>query len=189
MIPHRPRHAGLAAFSLIELLTVIAIIAVLMSLIFSAAGSVKEASRRVQAKHDVRQLVASINAYCGEYGVYPIKRPPPGEATEVTFTTDNSALIYTLCAVSQGANEGNILNPKQVGFLEVPRVKDPLRPRSGQANGIWYDPWGPQPGKPESGIYHVRLDGTYSNVVSDPYPGDRDGADKDDDMPEPLGRR
>src|SRR5205085_1177028 len=85
----------------------------------------------------------------------------------------------TLRAIPQGANRDHLLNPKQIVFLEPPQVKDPQNPRNGiSTDGIWYDPWGPQPGKPESGIYHVRIDATYSNLVSDPYPG---GPDKDDD--------
>jgi prepilin-type N-terminal cleavage/methylation domain-containing protein len=92
----RTRTAGPDAFTLVELLTVIAIIAVLMSLIFSASGSVRENARRTQAKHDVTQLVAAINAYYVDYGVYPVKPQPAGEATEVTYATDNSDLMNAL---------------------------------------------------------------------------------------------
>jgi prepilin-type N-terminal cleavage/methylation domain-containing protein len=173
MTSWRTRRAEPPAFTLIELLTVIAIIAVLMSLIFSASASVREGARRTQAKHDVLQLVAAINAYYTDYGIYPVKPQPPGEATEVTFATDNSDLMNTLRAIPQGVNSRNVLNPRQVSFIEAPAVRDPAHPHNGvSTNGIWYDPWGPQGGKPESGIYHVRIDATYSNSVSDPYPGD-----------------
>jgi hypothetical protein len=78
--------------------------------------------------------------------------------------------MYTLRGVAGGANAGNVLNTKETVYLDVPGVKNTLSPKSGIFNGIWYDPWGPQAGKPESGVYHVRIDGSYSNVVSDPYP-------------------
>ncbi len=182
MTAPRSQRARLSAFSLVELLTVIAIIAVLMSIIISATGSAKEAAKRVQAKHDVRDLVTAVNAYYAEYGVYPLDPKTAQEATEVTFTTDNSALIRPLTADPKGVNMDNVLNPQRVVYLEVAQVKDPNFPRNGICNGIWYDGWGPQAGKPESGIYHVRLDGTYSNQVSDPYPGDQhDDGDKDGD--------
>jgi prepilin-type N-terminal cleavage/methylation domain-containing protein len=162
----------LRAFTLIELLTVMAVVAILVTLLFTAVGTVKDSARRAQAKHDLLQIVAAVNAYSAEYGVYPVKPQPAGEATEVTFTTDNSDLVSTLSANPQGANRQNALNPKRIAFLEVPLAKDPAHPRSGLSQGIWYDPWGSQPGKPESGIYHIRIDATYRNLVSDPYPGD-----------------
>jgi hypothetical protein len=97
---------------------------------------------------------------------------------EVTFATDNSDLLYTLRDVPEGSNTGHRRNPRRIVFLEVRNATDSAQPRNGLANGIWYDPWGPQPGKPESGVYHVRIDGSYRNIVSDPYPGE--GHDADD---------
>ena len=48
------------AFTLIELLTVIAIIAILMGLLFPAVNAVKENAKKVQAKNDVTQIVAAV---------------------------------------------------------------------------------------------------------------------------------
>lgn len=175
---HRTTPSRLCAFTLVELLTVVAILAILMSLLFSVLGSVKESARRMQAKHDLLQVVAAINAYNAEYGVYPIKAQPAGQSTEVTFATSNSDLVATLGSLSTGANEQYLLNPRRIVFMEFPLARNPANPRSGVANGNWYDPWGPQTGKPESGIYHIRIDGSYSNFVSDPYPGDHDDNDK-----------
>jgi prepilin-type N-terminal cleavage/methylation domain-containing protein len=158
------------AFTLIELLTVIAIIAVLMSLLFAVVNKAKDSARRAVAKNDLVQIAAAVNAYYNDYGVYPITPPVSGSGTEVTFATDNSDLMYTLRAVASGANNGNVLNPKLTVYLDVPAVKNPSAPKEGIYDGIWYDPWGPQPGKPESGVYHVRIDGSYSNTTTDPYP-------------------
>ncbi len=168
------------AFTLIELLTVIAVIGVLIALLFPIYGSVQESARRVKAKNDVTQLVVAINAFFTEYGTYPIASGAGGTDTEVSFMTSNSDLLYPLRAVAEGANSGNALNPKQIAFIQVPDVANPTHPRNGIYNGNWYDPWGPRPGKPESGIYHVRIDASYSGHVTNPYPGydDDDGEDK-----------
>ena len=61
------------------------------------------------------------------------------------------------------------------------------QPRSGIQNGNWYDPWGPQAEKPESGIYHVRIDGSYSGRVTNPYPGyDDDNDERHPGTPPPM---
>ncbi|MDD5199472.1 MAG: prepilin-type N-terminal cleavage/methylation domain-containing protein [Terrimicrobiaceae bacterium] len=164
----RVRHPRPPGFTVIELITVVAILAVLATLLLTAAGRAMEAARRTQAAHDVREIVEAVDAYYTEYGHYPVR--PDQEGSEVTFRTDNSDLFYALRAVPKGANSGDALNPRRVVFLEAPEAKGSL-PRAGIARGIWYDPWGPQPGKPESGIYHVRIDAGYRGTVSDPYPG------------------
>jgi len=166
----KAREQGASAFTLIELLTVISIIAVLMSLFYTVFGKVKESAKQASAKNDLVEIVGAVNNFYVDYGVYPITPPVSGSGTEVTFASDNSDLMYTLRGVADGANTGNVLNPKETVYMDVPGVKNTLSPKSGIFNGIWYDPWGPQQGKPESGVYHVRIDGSYSNMVSDPYP-------------------
>jgi len=167
MKAHEP---GPKAFTLIELLTAISIVAVLMSLFYAVTAKVKETAKAASAKNDLVQIVGAVNSFYSDYGVYPITPPVSGSGTEVTFASDNSDLMYTLRGVAQGANAGNVLNTHETVYLDVPGVKNPLSPKSGIYNGIWYDPWGPQIGKPESGVYHVRIDGSYSNMVTDPYP-------------------
>jgi prepilin-type N-terminal cleavage/methylation domain-containing protein len=177
----RDHEPSLSAFTLVEMLTVLAVAAVLMTLLFTGIGAAKEAARRAQAKSDLLRLVSAIQAYYAEYGRYPIAPPSEGPGTEVTFATDNSDLLYTLRALPKGSNTGHRRNPRRIIFLEVRDAADSTQPRNGLANDIWYDPWGPQSGKPESGVYHVRIDGTYRNIVSDPYPGE--GQDEDEGGP------
>jgi prepilin-type N-terminal cleavage/methylation domain-containing protein len=159
-------HGG---YSLIELMTVITIIAVLASLIVAVIGSAKESARRVRAKSDLSHIVTAIKAYYTEYGVYPVR--PDQAGSEVTFAIDNSDLFQTLRAIPEGANAQRQLNPRGIVFLDVPLAHDPVKPRSGIAHGCWYDPWGPQSDKPESGVYHIRIDTADTNRVTNPYPG------------------
>jgi type II secretory pathway pseudopilin PulG len=164
-----PKPLPHGAYSLIELVTVITIIAVLTSLLIAVIGSVKESARRVHAKSDLSNIVTAIKAYYSDYGVYPVR--PDQAGSEVTFAIDNSDLFDALRAVPEGANAQRQLNPRGIVFLEVPLAHDQLKPRSGIAHGCWFDPWGPQSDKPESGVYHIRIDTADTNRVTNPYPG------------------
>jgi prepilin-type N-terminal cleavage/methylation domain-containing protein len=155
------------AFTLIELLVVISIIAILIGLLFPAFRSVLNQARKTQAKNDLMQIIIAVNGYYTEYGKYPLNDTDQG--TEKTFASDNSNLLYALQAIALGDNAGNAINPRRIAFLHVQEAKDQTNPRSGIRNGTWYDPWGATAGKPESGIYHVTIDGDYADQVSNPY--------------------
>src|SRR5438046_4854319 len=92
-----------SAFTLIELLVVIAIIALLMGLLFPAYRAVQNQARQTQAKNDLTQIVAAVNAFYTEYGKYPL-------VTADTTITSNADLFYSLRAVAFGANGGNAVN-------------------------------------------------------------------------------
>src|SRR4051812_29537977 len=74
----------IAAFTLIELLIVITIIAVLLGLLFPAFQGVQDRARKVQAKNDLAQIVAATNAFYTDYGTYPSIFAP-----EMTFDAKN----------------------------------------------------------------------------------------------------
>lgn len=135
-------------FTLIELLTAISVIAILLSLLMAAVGRSRESAKQTAAKTDLVSMVAAVNAFYTDYGIYPIPPPVSGTGTQVTYTTDNSDLFYTLRAVSQGDNTGNALNTKETIYLDVPNVANPLLPRSGIYQAIWYEPWGRRPASP-----------------------------------------
>lgn len=61
------------AFSLIELLVVISVVALLVSLLLPALGSAREAGRRAACLSNQRQIGAAMHAYAVQYrGRYPI---------------------------------------------------------------------------------------------------------------------
>ena len=154
------RHSDELAFTLIELFTVMAVIAILVGLLFPAFTSVMERARKTQAKNDLTQIVTAVNAYYTEYGKYPL-------ATDDSIITNNAALMNVLRATD------TTNNPRQIVFISPPNVKDTANPRSGiGSDGQYYDPWGPTAGKPESGIYHLRIDGNYDNQITNPYTAD-----------------
>ncbi len=169
------------AFTLIELLTVIAIIAVLMGLLFPAVLSVKESARKTQAKNDAAQIVTAVKAYNTEYGMYPLQQPQllAGQGGYDTVYGDpkakypNDQLFDVLRNVTNGANKDLVasMNPKQIVFFEGNLAKDAVHPKSGFAStsakaangdtiktGTFVDPWG--------NPYAVFIDASYDNSIT-----------------------
>ena len=144
------------AFTLIELLIVITIIAVLLGLLFPVFQGVQDRARKVQAKNDLAQIVTAVNAFYTDFGTYPSLFSP-----EMTFDgkngNDNDKLFNEL-----RGNQFATLNTRQISFISLPAVKDTNAPKGGfNTNGRLYDPWGIQ--------YVVRLDTDYDNKVTNPY--------------------
>ncbi|RYD69668.1 MAG: type II secretion system protein [Verrucomicrobiaceae bacterium] len=171
-----PHSFSITAFTLVELLTVIAIIAILMSILFPVIAAVKENARKVQAKNDVMGIVTAVKAYNTEYGKYPTvdtsKSSGGGNDDEEAAVGDpaadidikNNALFNTLRALPEGLNEKHKYNPRRVVFFEGKSVSNPVQPRAGflekgaeDVKGCLYDPWGRQ--------YNVVMDSNYDNMI------------------------
>lgn len=146
--PHR------AGFTLVELLTVIAIIGVLMGLLFPVIGSVQENARKLQAKNDIGQVGVAIKAFVTEYGRFPFSN---GSA-DVDYGEDNNTLIAAL--VGSDTQE----NPRRLSFLDPPIAKGPQGNKKyggvSPQNGKFYDPWGH--------ALRFRYDGNYDQIVTEP---------------------
>jgi prepilin-type N-terminal cleavage/methylation domain-containing protein len=147
-----PKHTR--AFTFIELLVTMTLIAILASLAFPAFSLVMERARKTQAKNDLTQIVTAVNAYYTEYGKYPVV------TNDTPITTDNSGLFYTLRAVALGANALDVANPRKIVFIQPPTSAAGNKSGLG-SNGIWYDPWGSP--------YNIEIDGTYDNSLANPY--------------------
>jgi len=86
MRSHEPANRRTTAFTLVELLVVIGIIALLISILLPALGRVQDASKRTACMNNHRQLIAAVRMYCDEFkDVIPFcnsdgvetKGPPP----------------------------------------------------------------------------------------------------------------
>ena len=158
------------AFTLVELLVVIGIIAILMGLLFAGGRAVQQQAKRTQAKNDLAQIVTAINAFYTEYGRYPL---PAGTTTDTIYGpggTTNDVLFDVLRNNTDpsGPNLATVtsLNPRQIVFISPPYVKDPGTPVSGigTVTGArqYYDPWGMP--------YAIEVDGNYNNQIDiNPY--------------------
>lgn len=134
------------AFTLIELLIVIAIIGILMSLLFPAVNSAINTARKAQAKNDVTQIASAIVAYEAEYG----KLPGLAGSSSDTTISDNKDIIATLTGTQ--TNE----NARAITFIEVGAWK---KGKGGtNSTGNFVDPWG--------NVYKIVLDGDSDNSIS-----------------------
>jgi len=139
------------AFTLIELLIVIAIIGILMSLLFPAVNSAIDAARKAQAKNDAVQIATAITAYETEYGYLPT-RP----TSDVTIPAAASA-AGDIISILANLNSPNADNPRGIVFIEVNDVTN-KKGKSGLRGGNFVDPWG--------NPYQITLDGGYNNRVT-----------------------
>ena len=166
----RPPQKDKRAFTLTELLVIIAIIAILIGLLFPAFKAVQNQARQTQAKNDLTQIVNAVNAFYTEYGKYPVSG-----TTEVTFgqggsPTTNETLFSELRACPNpptgSCQAAATINTRQIVFMSPPDVKNSVSPRSGMGTaaankGQYFDPWGTN--------YVIRIDGDYNNQVANPY--------------------
>ena len=164
-----------AAFTLIEMIVVILIIATLAAMIMTGASSLIDRARKVQAKNDVTQIVNSVNAYYTEYGKYPMVDANQGTDTlygKSGTAPGNEDLCNVLRALAQGVNLGDVLNPRKIVFLSG---RDSSRARSGFATaaitdtqgnliniGAFVDAYG--------NAYMVAIDGSYDGATVDALP-------------------
>src|SRR5260370_20058427 len=99
------RHSDERAFTLIEILVVMTLIAILVGIGVPAFTSVMEQARKTQAKNEEQQIVAAVNAFYTDYGKYPLVTADT--TIKCTSTPSNGDLFYSLRAVALGANALN----------------------------------------------------------------------------------
>ena len=155
------------AFTLVELLTVIAIIAILMGLLFPVMNGVKEQARKAEAKTACAGIVTAVRQYHTEYGKYPItssSTTPPAADVIVgdsvgSGTAGNENLFNILRAVASGTNANHALNPRRIVFFEGKNSANTTAPKGGFGpTGAFFDPWGAQ--------YCVAIDFDYDNQLN-----------------------
>jgi prepilin-type N-terminal cleavage/methylation domain-containing protein len=152
------------AFTFIELLVTMVLVAILAGIAYPVYISIMERARKTQAKNDLTQIVTAVNGYYTEYGKYPL-------ATDDSTLPSNSDLFFTLRAMANGANTGDVVNPRKIVFIQPPdsKVSNPARAgvdsvTSSPTFGAWFDPWGSQ--------YRIVIDGTYDDQITNPYTAD-----------------
>ncbi len=108
------------AFTLIELLTVIAIIVILASLILSTAGYIQKKGARARAEAEIAAMSAALESYKADNGDYPTGTANP--ASTAAVTTANTNLLQSLMPTTNGKvymefnkgmtnTNGNIVDP------------------------------------------------------------------------------
>jgi prepilin-type N-terminal cleavage/methylation domain-containing protein len=138
-----------AAFTLVELLVVISIIAILAGLSFPAVNGALDSAKKTHAKSNAVQIAAAVSAYEMEYG----KLPP---LTAGSSSSDSTGDVGSFLTAILGGVSNNIDNSRTVTFLETSSYK---KGKGGtNSSGDYLDPWG--------SAYKIALDHSYDNSIS-----------------------
>ncbi|MFT4901092.1 MAG: prepilin-type N-terminal cleavage/methylation domain-containing protein [Lentimonas sp.] len=87
------------AFTLIELLTVIAIIGILAGILIPAVGAVKKKALVATSKAKLSQYLTSIQSFKGEYGYYPFStRLNSDHELDLSTVANSKTFVETLSA-------------------------------------------------------------------------------------------
>ena len=158
-----PRRQG---FTLIEMLIVVAIIAILAAIGFGALGIATEKARKLSAQKDAAELVQAVQRYFSDYSHYP----DLGASTGDPILKSDPKLMNVLLARGPG---GERLNPNGTKFYGGKAAKGSSGREyagllsSGDSIEL-FDQWR----KFKSGQtrhYLVMWDGNYDDEVLDPF--------------------
>jgi len=173
----RPR----TGFTIVELLTVIAIIAILAAMLFPALAGARKAALKKKAALQISQIVTAIEKYDSDYGRFPISTNAQIAASAansdftygtngvanatfslinspvLTYDANNAEVIAILMDVTNYPNG-------QPAPANLDHRKNPMRTIFLNAPLSGYDP--SQPGQPEGG---VDVNGVYRDPWGNPY--------------------
>ena len=135
------------AFTLVELLVVMVIIAMLAALLFPVIGAAVRMAKKAKAKVEVTNLATSFNAFYTEFGIWP----PPTPASVPGTAPDANIHNITTCTFTNGKN---------ILFYDFSSKKECL---DAQVPPNYLDPW--------KNPYRFRVDSAYKNYVTDPFTG------------------
>ena len=152
-----------SGFTLVEILTVIAIIGILAAITLAVLAQVKKKALRVKAKKEITEIASAIQAYDSVYGQFPISTGVRSLAGNQDFTYGDALLTSALGPGSYGANNSEVMailvditsyptggptanvnhskNTQQRPFLSATMVSDATLPGVGP-DLVYRDPWG-----------------------------------------------
>ncbi|HJO92048.1 MAG TPA: type II secretion system protein [Victivallales bacterium] len=134
-------------FTLIELITVIAIISILVAILLPTLSSVREKARKTQAKAEMNSIITAIKSYESTYGVLPV----PENWDNADTGTEYDNLMALLTDVIKTGGDSDYENTRHIRFLDVPDQYT--------TNG-YLNPW--------DGKYEIYMDTDYNDELTGP---------------------
>jgi len=118
------------SFTLIELMTVMAIVLVLVGLLLPALNFARNQAKKHLVRNDISNMTTALKAFRMEYGYWP----DTTSWGELSTTLNGNLHAYTGAGAASGSFASNN-NPKAIRFLE-------FKTNQVNAAGQVLDPWG-----------------------------------------------
>jgi prepilin-type N-terminal cleavage/methylation domain-containing protein len=122
-----------AGFTLIEVMTAVAIILILMAMLFPVVKVVRDIARKQKAQTEVASLYHAFKQYYNDYSRWPTNLMGSDTGLNIEDNMPGIAVGTNLIQVFAGVDV-NGQNPRQVVYWEAP-------PGSVSSNGFFIDPW------------------------------------------------
>lgn len=164
-------------FTLIEMLTVVAIIAILAGLLFPAISAARRKAQVAQAQTEIKSIESALKTYYTEYGRWPNGN---GGGSDYSYGASggcpNAGLMDTLRAIPDNdgtlcGNGQSVNNPRGIVFLEI-AASSLLQTNTSSAypSGEYVDPW--------KHPYQITLDTDYDGACNNIANGSANPASK-----------
>ena len=139
------------AFTLIELLIVIVIIAILAGLLLSGIGAAYRMVRKTKANTEVKSIASALEFYYSEYHKWPPGLGLNPEANSVEIKGNIATIL-------QGENPLAQSNPKKIQFMQFKTFLD------GDPTKQPVNPWWTG-GSTNDCAYYFKVDNNFDNVI------------------------